>query len=173
MRALNPRPLLACFALAACAAEPADDPKGGASPALEETGAPAVEALLTLGLGRTAFSPLTEEVGLVYGPQGGWHIEPALRVQGPGPEGLALRWEGLDATSGQLLTYPNTVALSERNVVRAADGSWERVGDLLIFDVSDDAEVLDRAVRVRAALTDTTGAPLAEVEATVQIICCG
>ncbi|MEN0065264.1 MAG: hypothetical protein AAGA48_24175 [Myxococcota bacterium] len=43
---------------------------------------------VTLGTGVTAFEPLAanDEVIMVFGPQGGWHIDVAARVTGAGPD---------------------------------------------------------------------------------------
>ena len=98
----------------------------------------------------------------------------AFAASKPGaPAGLQLQWQGIDVATGAVNTYANTLLLSDRNVVPGADGGWDRVGDLLIFDVDSDDQVLEHQVRVRAALADAAGAPLAEVEATVTVVCCG
>jgi hypothetical protein len=58
------------LALAACGGEPAESPPA--------------EAMLELGTGSWRFEPLTDgqEVELVRGAQGGWHIWISLRVSG-------------------------------------------------------------------------------------------
>jgi len=129
--------------------------------------------VVELGLGRVAFAPMAAEVGLVYGPQGGWHIEPAARVHGVAPDGLRLQWSAVDALSGEDLIYPVTSTLSARAVLPTEDGGWDRVGDLLIFDVDRDADVLGRTLRVGAALLDAEGGVLGAAEAELTVVCCG
>jgi hypothetical protein len=59
-------------------------------------------------------------------------------------------------------------------VVPLEDGGWDRGGDLLVFDVADDGEVLGRALRVRARLEAAAGGEaVAEVELEAEVVCCG
>ena len=172
------------LALGACAAPKPGSPRpqvgvedtageGQDSGGPPDSGAEPITAELELGVGRLSFSALGPEVGLVYGPQGGWHIEPAVRVHGAEPEGLLLRWSAVDAASGEDLIYPITATLSSRSVLPTADGGWDRVGDLLIFDVRSDADVLGRALRMGAQLLDAEGRTLGAAEAEVRVVCCG
>ncbi len=163
--------LAAAAVLGACSPKPPAG--GGIDSAAADTAAPrAVE--LELGQGRAAFGPVDAGLLLVYGPQGGWHVEPALRVHGLSPDGLRLGWSGDDAATGAPLAYSVSAELSPRSVVPLADGGWDRVGDLLVFDVADDADVLGRPLRVRARLEEAAGGALvAEVALEAEVVCCG
>ena len=112
-----------------------------------------VEPSLTLGTGLTAFQPLEDgdEVALIYGPQGGWHVDVALRTTGIDADGLVLRTGAfLDGTP---LAYPLESELREDWVLPLEDG-WERLGDRVVFDIAADTDVLDSEVELWVSLTD-------------------
>ncbi|MCA9566765.1 MAG: hypothetical protein KC656_02945, partial [Myxococcales bacterium] len=101
-----------------------------------------VEETLALGTGTSAFTDLADddEVALVYGPQGGWHVDVALLCTGDlDPDGVVVRYGAEEA--GVPISYPVEVQLAEALVRPTADG-WERLGDRVVFDVAADTDVL-------------------------------
>jgi hypothetical protein len=155
--------LLVILALAGCPKE--DVPSGDAGPP-DDAGAPgdAAAARLVLGTGTDVFTPIPEtgaELGLVYGPQGGWHLDAAVQLYGLEPDGLLLGYEIHDATTGENLGMPLTFRLQRRFVEQEGD-HWVRVGDRAIFDIMSDAEVLGRVVELRATATRPEGTMAAD-----------
>lgn len=108
---------------------------------------------IELGAGLTGFRALNQagdEVELVFGPQGGWHIDLAIRVLGFQPVDVNLTYTATSAarTFGQI-QYEVT---DGRKFVVAADG-WERAGDRIIFDITDSSEVVGQTLTVSVELT--------------------
>lgn len=101
----------------------------------------------TLGTGLTSFEPLADgnDLDLVYGPQGGWHVDLSLQATGIRPDDLVLR-VGADR-DGRTVSYPVETILQER-FVRETDDGWERLGDRAVFDIEDDLEILDAVIDV-------------------------
>lgn len=131
-------PLLGLVPLG-CAPEPAED--SGPAPSL------------SIGQGAVAFTPLEEDsVEVVFGPQGGWHIEPAVRAWGLPVDGLVLSYDLLDA-AGASRVIAVEAKLSEDRVVPLAEGGWERVGDRLVLEVTSAEELVGErlTLSVRAA----------------------
>ncbi len=133
MRESIPFVLLASWLLAAsgCVTEPSGPP------------------WLELGAGLDSFHSLSEgdTLELVHGAQGGWHIDLALRFGGFGPDGVHLSYAALDDAGGASLSFVTEALLQER-LVAPIDQGWERVGDRVVFDISDPSEVTERALRV-------------------------
>ncbi|MCB9759694.1 MAG: hypothetical protein H6739_07615 [Alphaproteobacteria bacterium] len=127
--------------LAACTAKDAPVDSGGA---------PWIE----LGAGQSGFVPLADgdAVPLVHGLQGGWHVDLALRFGGMGPNGVHLRYEAFDAADDTLLSFATETVLSPSRVLEEGEG-WLRLGDRVVFDIEEAAEVLGREVRFEVAAT--------------------
>lgn len=153
MRTLRLAPLLA-LGMAACAPRDAEDT--------------APSPVLSLGQGAVAFTPLVEDrVEVVFGPQGGWHIEPAVRGWGLDVEGLILSYDLLDA-AGASRVITVEARLSGDRVVPLDDGGWERVGDRLVLEIADEAEVVGGVFTLTARAAPRDGAEAAvEVEVTL------
>ncbi len=122
-------------------------------------------AWLELGAGLDAFEALDQgdSVELVHGPQGGWHVDLALRFGGFGPDGVQLRYLALDPESDSELSFVTEALLQER-LVRPIEGGWERLGDRVVFDIAAADEVLDTEVLIEVTAswdgeswTDSTG----------------
>lgn len=115
---------------------------------------------IEVGLGRTAFVPAAagDPAPLVYGPQGGWHIDVAARFGGFRLEEHALRWEAADAETGAPVAFVTDARITPRSVLDEGSG-WLRLGDRVVFDVAAPAEIDGRSVIVSGAL-DVGGAPL-------------
>lgn len=108
---------------------------------------------IELGTGHLAWEALEEEVELVYGSQGGWHVDVTLRAGGWAADGIELSYTGLDAETDALISFETFALLDEDRVLRV-EGGWERVGDRVVFDVTSDAEVLGRQVQLVVMATD-------------------
>lgn len=132
---------------AACAPEAAED--SGPAPSL------------SIGQGAVAFTALEEDhVEVVFGPQGGWHIEPAVRAWGLPVDGLVLTYDLLDA-AGASRVIAVEARLSEDRVVPLADGGWERVGDRLVLEITSAEEVVGERFGLSVSAAPVDGAPVA------------
>ena len=121
---------------------------------LASTGcATAEDPWIELGTGHLAWEALGEEIELVYGSQGGWHVDVTLRAGGWAPDGIELSYRALDAETDALISFETSALLDEDRVLQI-DGGWERVGDRVVLDVTSDADVLDREVRLEVSATD-------------------
>jgi hypothetical protein len=130
----------------------------GCAPAAEDEGA---APSLALGQGSVAFTPLEEDrVEVVFGPQGGWHVEPAVRGWGLDVEGLVLGYDLVDEAGGAW-AYSVQALLGENRVVALDDGGWERVGDRLVLDITSAEEVIGRQLTLGVRATPAGGDALA------------
>lgn len=121
---------------------------------LLSSGCPAPEEpWIELGAGLDAWEPLGAEVELVFGPQGGWHVDVCLLFGGWGPDGLALTYRGIDAETGEQVTWETGAELTSTSVLVTGDG-WERVGDRVVFQIDSDDEVIGRDLRLEVVATD-------------------
>jgi hypothetical protein len=126
--------------------------------ALDSGGALSDDAWIELGTGRATFEPLAEgdAMELVAGPQGGWHVDVALRFGGLEPEGLELVYDAVDA-EGAPISFTTRAFVVEESLL--ADGDdWIRVGDRIVLDIESPADVVDTEaiVRVTAELAGQT-----------------
>ncbi len=106
---------------------------------------------IEVGLGLTAWEPASDgdPAPLVYGAQGGWHLDVAARFGGFRLTEHALTWQAYDAASGAPVAFATNARITERSVQAEEDG-WLRLGDRVVFDVGAPAEVADREVDVTA-----------------------
>lgn len=111
-----------------------------------------------LGTGTASFEPLDEgqDIELVAGPQGGWHLDAAVWFDGFGPGGVTLVYEAVDVEA-ERVSYVTQAELIEANVVEADEG-WHRVGDRIVLDIDSTDEVVGDALilRVTAQLEGQT-----------------
>jgi hypothetical protein len=128
---------------------------------------PSLEASLEIGTGTQAFLPVQGELELVAGPQGGWHVDVALRATGIEPEGAELVWQGEDAETGERVTFVTTARLSRDSVLPTEDG-WERVGDRVVFEIGSPQEVLGAELTLSASLS--AGALALEQQLTAPVV---
>lgn len=128
------------------------------------------EPRVEIGTGITSFVDIADgaDVELVNGPQGGWHVDVALRLYDVNPQELTMRIEGYDATSGDPVGVPIERILTERRVQPEGD-HWLRVGDQLIFAIEGPDEVTDTDVRIEARITTPEGA-MATAQKVVHVI---
>lgn len=119
-----------------------------------------------LGEGLTAYRALptqSAEVELVFGPQGGWHFDLAVRVMGGDPEGMGLRYAVVDA-AGVEIQIPTDVRLNARRVVPEAEG-FVRVGDRAVLDIRDGAALVGQTLTLSVRATSRTGATASDQRA--------
>src|SRR5688500_8056715 len=72
-----------------------------------DSGMPGGSGRLELGTGTTAFQEIggtSPTLDLVHGPQGGWHVDLAVRIYVADPEGMILAYEGRDPATGMVIT---------------------------------------------------------------------
>lgn len=108
------------------------------------TGPPRVE----LGVGLEHFEPLAPAggtVNLIFGPQGGWHLEVSARIGGMAPDRVTIEYIARDAATGAVLSVRTrslfSVGFTER------DGDWiARPGDRLVLGIEGEGAVLGRVV---------------------------
>lgn len=130
-------------------------PDPGKPPVSEEVwGDPWIE----LGTGVVDFEPLTDgdDIELVAGLQGGWHLDVSLRFDGFGPDGVVLSYEALSADA-TTISYRTDAILQEASVLPDDEG-FLRLGDRVVLDIpSADAVVGTEVVlRVTAELGGQT-----------------
>lgn len=110
------------------------------------------DAWIELGGGALAFAPLDDgdPVELVAGPQGGFHVDVALRFGGIGPGGLQLVYDAVDAATAEVVSFQTLGTVTEASVA-PTDGGWVRLGDRVVLDVIRPADVVGRDVVLRVA----------------------
>lgn len=111
-----------------------------------------------LGTGTSAWEPIDDgdSVSLVHGPQGGWHVDATLWFGGFGPAGVTVAYEAVN-TDAERVSFVTRAEFIEANVLEADEG-WHRVGDRIVFEISEPEQVIDTELilRVTAALGDQT-----------------
>lgn len=135
-------------------AEVSADALSDVGPITEDAG----DSSVVIGLGVVDFTATNDgdDAELVAGPQGGWHVDIALRLFNVEPDGALLTLQGFDADTGDALTVPIARRLT-RSRVRRVDDHWLRLGDQMVFDVGDPAEVTGRNVRLSATIAEAEG----------------
>jgi hypothetical protein len=116
------------------------------------------EPWIELGTGVVAFEPLDDgdDIELVAGIQGGWHLDATLRFDGFGPSGVALAYEAL-SLDAEPLSFVTEATLQDGSVLTDDDG-FVRLGDRVVLDIRSASEVVDSDVilRVTASLDGQT-----------------
>ncbi len=147
----------------------------GCIAALGACGVPEVSEPATLavelGAGRTQFEPFDEEapsLEVVSGPQGGWHFELTLRLDGYDGRPLALDYRALN-DAGDSLGFPAMYLVSSEKFVAMGDGQHVRVGDRVVLEIDGPRAVAgDELVVSCEASRD--GAVLASDERWVSVV---
>ncbi|MBJ94949.1 MAG: hypothetical protein CMP23_10830 [Rickettsiales bacterium] len=116
------------------------------------------EPFVQLGGGAFSWEPREpgEDMELVAGSQGGWHLDVSLWFGGFGPGGVQLSYEAVDGAATRV-SFPTQAELYEASVVPADEG-WYRFGDRIVLDIQAPEEVLgeELILRVTAALEEQT-----------------
>lgn len=138
--------VVSVLSLVACASDEAPAPD--APEMIDSAG-----ATLELGTGVAAYSPIAEngDVELVFGSQGGWHIDVAARFTGLDPDAIDLEYELILDGADSPVNYPARYALTARRVT-FVDDHYVRLGDRLVLDIEQPGEVVGHAgqLQVRA-----------------------
>lgn len=133
---------------------------GDAPPPMPPPAAPADAGPVSieLGTGTASFRSIPfdgAELELIHGPQGGYHIDVAVRWSGLHPEGLRLRYETRRASDDERLALAEF--LLHPGLVARDGAGWLRTGDRTVFDTMDPRPFVDLDVRVLVRATDARG----------------
>jgi hypothetical protein len=115
-------------------------------------------------------SPIADgsEVELVFGPQGGWHVEVGMRFRGIDTEGTLLTYEARREDDGEIVSTMR-YGITPRRL--GTDGDHRlRTGDLVVFDITSADQITDRAITIEARLEDENGAEVASDVRTLQVV---
>lgn len=114
------------------------------------------DPFVELGTGYSAWEALQDgdDIELVAGIQGGWHVDAAVWFGGFGPGGVTLSYEAV-RPSAERVSYVTLAELSAGSVLTADEG-WHRVADRIVLDIEEPADVVgdELILRVTAALGD-------------------
>jgi len=143
---------------------------------------PDLDPDLQLGTGVDAFVALDDgdEVEVVFGPQGGYHVDGSLRVQGidPGDEDdlgdprnpltvFQVRREDGAIVSG----LQGAEAIEFRQGIRTAEmpGTYEMVGRRILLDIRSDAELEGQTLTISVSVEDANGVDLYDERAVTAV----
>ncbi len=108
-------------------------------------GTPTVE----IGVGRKAFASLEDgdDVELVAGIQGGWHVDVSVRLGGFGPDGVLLSYDAVDG-DGKRVSYETQALLQKKSVVQEGE-LYVRLADRVVFDIPKAEAVIGTTIFLR------------------------
>ena len=112
---------------------------------------------IVLGTGTASFVELPEgqEIELVHGPQGGFHLEAtALFGLDASPDMHVLRYDAIRLDGSTLGT--TQIALNERRLTRAC-GGWFRGGDIVVLMIAGPADVVGTDLDLVVSVLDADG----------------
>ncbi len=96
-----------------------------------------------------------DDIELVAGFQGGWHVETAIRLFGIDVEGATLRITARNAI-GERLTIPLQRRLTLSRV-EVEDDHLLRSGDQLVFDIRMPSAVTGSLCQIEAEIEEASG----------------
>jgi len=136
---------------------------------LAACGAPPPQDEIELGTGTTTFEVLRagQDLELVRGIQGGWHVDVSVRGAGDPFDHLLLEYDGIDVETGMSVVFPADVVVDPSRA-QVIDGGWAKVGDRLIFNIATPEEVVGRELEIR--LTARTLHEVWEDAAVVRVV---
>lgn len=134
-----------------------------------DTAGSPLDPAIELGTGTQFFEPLTDggTVLIVRGPQGGYHFDGSMQVQGIDPGNV----DDLGDPSNPKTTFTvtdagNQVAYVEyvQGIRTVAGEKWiyEMIGRRVFLDIVDDAELDGHEVVMTVEVTDSTGLVLSD-----------
>lgn len=113
---------------------------------------------IEIGTGYEAFIPLApgDDVELIAGFQGGWHVDAAVRLSGVGPDGVLLVYDAI-ASDGERISFETQAVLTQNGLLPEGEG-WVRLGDRIVMDIldTDAVEGAELTLRVTAQFKDQT-----------------
>ena len=120
------------------------------------------DATLRFGVGYDRWTEVADgdEVGLVWGSQGGLMIEAGLRVTGLVTGGALAAWEELPLVTYEVYEGDTQVGGHEDIAFRfhaAGDGTQEMLGDQVVLGGWGNTEVIGKTVTLRARVVDGCG----------------
>jgi hypothetical protein len=127
-------------------------------------------ATLAVGAGPSSYAPLEDgdELSLHMGIQGGWHVYPAARGRGVGPENCVLAYDLLEPDTGESLALSRNILLANNRVLWNDDDSWDRFGDALIISGLN-TYVLGRELDLVAVLSEDGAMLLADTRRVIVV----
>lgn len=113
-----------------------------------------------LGTGLNEFEAISTseapELELVYGPQGGWHVDVTVRLYDLNVDRLVLVYRAFPAGSTNMISLPIEIILAERRLTPEGD-HFLRLGDGVRFDIQDPSEVVGEQVDLVVTATEEDG----------------
>lgn len=127
---------------------------------------PKLPPMVEIGTGETEFVPLEDgdTIYIVYGPQGGYHFNGSLRVQGieagdpdhiddpRNPITIFEAFEGDNRVDMDASTYKQGI-----DPVDGEPGVYEMIGRRVILDITSDAVLDGKEVRMTVRIEDVNG----------------
>lgn len=115
--------------------------------------APSGDVKVELGLGQAQFTPVADgdPIELVFGPQGGWHVDLAARVYGADDADDLILSFRVHQPDGQI-AYPIKRLVDPDQAPRTDDGAIEYPGAQLVFAIMDPSEVVGEDCRPEVEL---------------------
>lgn len=144
-----------CLAFALClttvACDGAEEPDAG--PQVDAGG-----ARVELGEGTSRFETLTDgqDVELIAGVQGGYHINLTGRLYGFALDDVTLDYEAVPVGATAPISMPTQLVLDASDFVPDSGGVL-RAGDFLIMEVETPADVVGMELDVTLTVTDAAG----------------
>lgn len=129
---------------------------GCPTPPAPRIGLDGATTFVEAGTGETTFAPLADgdELELVYGPQGGYHVWGACGIYGIDPEGACCTTRCATRTTSEVLA-DLSLALTTRRLT-ATSGGWLRAGDRVIFPgVTEPSGLVGRHAVLAIALEES------------------
>ncbi len=117
--------------------------------------APAEDELwVTVGHGQAEYAPLSDgdAVELVYGPQGGWHLNLGARVGGIGADSVILTYRIWDVARTHQVGYP--IKMVPTLSPSPHDDSFEQCGIGVVLAIGDPEDVVQSELLVETELID-------------------
>lgn len=142
---------------------------GAEDAGLPDAGPPGPSA--TIGLGQAELIEVPDEAPaeLIAGPQGGFHIDVALRFSELDPEDLRMVLRGFDADTNEEITESVDRTLSSRRVLDRGD-HFLRLGDRMIFVTRCTPNIIGRRLRIEAIFAEPNEGRTARDTLVVEVV---
>jgi len=109
---------------------------------------------VTVGHGEVDYLPLSDgdAVELIYGPQGGWHLNLGARVGGIGPDSVILTYRIWDVARTHQVGYP--IKMVPTLSPSPDDDSFEQCGISVVLAIEAPEDVVQHKLLVETELID-------------------